>query len=504
VALLARRAGKLTDPPVEAGQETSSARAEGNRREARTELLVYAREQGYRPQAELLQQLAAQKFLRAVYSEGQLEEVLADFWFNHFNVPVTHNRARPFVLTFERDAIRPNVLGSFAAMLSATAKHPAMLLYLDNAQSTAPEGARTTMDYELDRYRRLPGVRSRIDRSIREQEQRRREMQGKLPEGLRSRRGINENYARELMELHTLGVDGGYTQRDVVEVARALSGWSVYPMGPVAQTMRERIDRKIKKARRVGLVREGEFLFRPDQHDGEEKVILGERFPEGGGVEEGERVLEMLARHPSTARHLARKIAVRFVSEDPAPELVNRLADMFLKTDGDIAEVLRTLVYSAEFWQEASRRSKVKSPFVYAVGAVRGLGGEVRECRDLVRWVRAMGEPVYAFQAPTGFPDRGKAWISAGALMQRMKFAIMLGLGRVRGVEVPLFEGGDAGDLESGLRWSGAMLLPGRDLEETIGSLRPLAEELEFRLRTKQGRAGLLGIVMGSPEFQRY
>jgi uncharacterized protein (DUF1800 family) len=323
-----------------------------------------------------------------------------------------------------------------------------------------------------------------------------------LPKELRSRRGINENYARELMELHTMGVDGGYTQRDVVEVARAFTGWSVYPMGPVAQSMRVRLERRVERARRVGLVREGAFLFRPDQHDAGEKVILGNRFGEGGGVEEGERVLEMLALHPSTARHIARKMAVRFVSQTPSTGLVRSLTDRFLETGGNVAELLRAIVYSPEFWEESTRRSKVKSPFALALSAVRGLGAEVHDCRDLLRWVRVMGEPVYAYRAPTGFPDRTETWISAGALVQRMKFALSLALGHVRGVEVPSFT--DVGSLQSGLRWCGAVLLPERDLERMIGALSPLAGELESRLRTERGRAELVGMVVGSPEFQRY
>ncbi|MGB6121656.1 MAG: DUF1800 domain-containing protein, partial [Bacteroidota bacterium] len=507
VAFLARRDGRIGDRADGTRQGESSPGAEGNRRAARMHLLAYAREQGYRPQSELLEQLAAQKFLRAVYGEKQLVEVLTDFWFNHFNVSVTHNRARPYVLTFERDAIRPHVLGKFGEMLGATARHPAMLFYLDNAKSTAPSGARTTMDHELERYRKLPGLRNRIDRALQERSRRQSEAEKMLPRELKSRRGINENYARELMELHTMGVDGGYSQWDVVEVARAFTGWFVYPMGPVGGEARVRLEGRMKRARRVGFVREGGFLFRSDLHDAEEKMILGESFPEGGGLEEGERVLEIVARHPSTARHVARKMAVRFVSETPSPELVDRLAIRFLETDGDIAEIVRAIVHSAGFWKESTRRSKVKSPFALAVSAVRGVGAEVRDCRELLRWVRAMGEPVYAYQAPTGFPDRAEAWISAGSLVQRMKFAVSLALGRIRGVEVPSYQkpgGSLSASAGSSLRRSGAMLLPGRDLESTIGLLTPLFEETESRLETWRGRAELVGMLIGSPEFQRY
>jgi uncharacterized protein (DUF1800 family) len=415
-------------------------------------------------------------------------------------------------MTFERDAIRPHVLGCFSDLLTATAKHPAMLLYLDNARSTAASSAMTTKDFRLERYRRLRGeqglaARRRIDRALLKRKQRQEEAQNRLPNEMKNRRGINENYARELMELHTLGVDGGYSQQDVVEVARAFTGWAFYPLGPVAEKARNRLEARMDGARHAGAVRDGDFLFRPDVHDAEEKIILGEYFPEGGGVEEGERVLAMLAHHLSTAKHIARKFATRFVSDTLPDRLVKNLSSVYLETRGDLAVLVRATVASPEFWGEAARRSKIKSPLELATSAVRSIDGEVLETRTLVRWIRAMGQPVYACQAPTGFPDRGEVWTSAGALLQRMKFAVSLALGRVKGVEVHPYAlvSESVSELPRNVfRSYGSVVLPERDLDGAIQTLSSLYHDWHRRVKTKRGKAEMVGVLIGSPEFQRH
>jgi uncharacterized protein (DUF1800 family) len=325
-----------------------------------------------------LLELSQQKLLRAVYSERQLEEVLVDFWFNHFNVFAGKGQFARFYLTeYEREAIRPYVLGRFRDMLGATAKSPAMLWYLDNWMSAAPAAA--------SRQAQRPA------------------------------RGLNENYGRELLELHTLGVDGGYTQQDVVEVARAFTGWT------------------IDSPRRGG----GSFLFNPRMHDNGVKTVLGTAIPAGGGQRDGERVLDMLAAHPSTARHIARKLATRFVSDTPPQALVDRAAKVFLDTGGDLRHVTRAIVMSPEFLAAEARGVKVKTPFEFAVSAIRASGAEVRNAAPLVQQLRTLGMPLYGAQPPTGYDDTAASWINSGALIARMNFAAALAANRLPGTRVP-------------------------------------------------------------------
>jgi len=306
--------------------------------------------------------LQAQKLLRAVYSERQLQEVLTDFWFNHFNVDARKIEDRPVVVEYERDVIRPRVLGRFRDLLGATAKSPAMLFYLDNWLSAAPQKSA------------VPG------------------------------RGLNENYGRELLELHTLGVDGGYTQRDVVDVARCFTGW----------TMANPHD---------GMG----FVFKPAMHDRREKRVLGHRIKAGGGIEDGEAVLDILARHPSTARFIATKLVRRFVADDPPPSLVDRAAKTFRRTDGDLREVTRTILSSRELFAASAYRAKMKSPLEYVASALRATDATIRNPRAFVGTIGAMGEPLYQSQPPTGYADRADVWINAGTLVSRLNFAVAMG-----------------------------------------------------------------------------
>jgi len=336
------------------------------------------------------------KLLRAVYSERQLQEVLVDFWFNHFNVFAGKGATRNYLGEFEREAIRPHVLGNFRDLLEATAKSPAMLFYLDNWQNVSADSS-------------TPGGAQR--RPLRDAErQAPRAAQPRAP------RGINENFARELMELHTLGVDGGYTQDDIVNVARAFTGWTIQP-------------------------REGSGTrFVPRLHDDNAKTVLGHTIKAGGGQQDVEQVLDILAAHPATARHIALKLAVRFVSDTPPAALVDRAAARFTATRGDLREVVRTIITSPEFAAPGAYRAKVKTPLDFVASALRATGAEVRSALPLARELREMGMPLYFCQPPTGYDDTAATWVSAGALVSRMNFAVALGKNELRGVRVPLTE----------------------------------------------------------------
>jgi uncharacterized protein (DUF1800 family) len=351
-----------------------------------------------RKQREVVVELTEQKILRAAYSDRQLEEVLTDFWFNHFNVFAGKGPTQEYLTEYERDAIRPHVLGKFRDLLEATAKSPAMLFYLDNWQSADPNAA------QMRQQRMRPGGRGFFFPPPQRPNQN--------PNAQRQKRGLNENYGRELMELHTLGVDGGYTQDDVINVARAFTGWT--------------IDQP-----RQG----GGFRFEPRLHDSREKVVLGHRIKAGGGESDGEQVLDILAKHPSTARFISTKLARRFVSDTPPPALVDRAAKRFAETDGDIREVVRTILTSPEFFSADAYRAKVKTPFEFVVSAVRATGTEVTDAMPLAQAVRQLGMPLYMCQPPTGYADRADAWVNTGALLNRMNFALQLVSGRMRGIE---------------------------------------------------------------------
>ncbi len=463
------------------GVITKDARADRKKLLQDPDFKKFAEQRGYRPFRELTQALIAQKLLSANESPNQLEEVMVDFWFNHFNVSVTDNQARQFILSYERDGIRPHALGSFLDLLQATAKHPAMLTYLDNFQSSANPEAQTFSEMMVEDMGR-PARRA----------------VGRLQ---KQKKGINENYARELMELHTLGVDGGYTQEDVTEVARAFTGWSLYPRLR-AQKFRQRID----QGRLVGIQQQGDFLFVAPFHDAEAKTVLGHRFPAGGGLEEGEKILEILSQHPSTAHHLGRKMAVRFVSDNPPEALVNRLASTFQASRGDTRELLRTLVHSPEFWSAEAQRSKIKSPFELVISATRALNATIVPRKPLYDWLKDMGQPLYAYQAPTGFPDEGDWWINSGTLLTRMNFGLNLAQGEIPGVRYDQSALARFQDPKQALETYARQLLPGRPVEQAIEPLLPTAREFQNEAEKKnqhQTTAKMVGLILGSPEFQR-
>jgi uncharacterized protein (DUF1800 family) len=346
-----------------------------------------------------VQALSAEKIIRAVHSERQLEEQLVDFWFNHFNVFAGKGRTSTWLADYERTAIRPHVFGRFRDLLDATAKSPAMLFYLDNWLSADPEAA-TRMQRLVPQRRGGPDPQQQVQ----QQSQQRR-------------RGLNENYARELLELHTLGVDGGYTQQDIIEVARAFTGWT---LAPQAQQRQGRIATRLMDM--AGGIQDGQFRFAAMMHDRGEKTVLGQKIKAGGGIEDGERVLDIVARHPSTARHIAYQLAQRFVADEPPKGLVDRAARKFRDTDGDLREVVRTIITSDEFFAKDARGAKLKTPLEFLASGVRATGRDVAG-RQLVRALIDMGMPPYMCEPPTGYDDTAESWVSAGALVARMNIA---------------------------------------------------------------------------------
>ena len=328
--------------------------------------------------------LVAQRILRAADSNRQLNEVMVDFWFNHFNVFAGKGVDRFLLTSYERDTIRPHVWGKFEDLLMATAKSPAMLFYLDNARSVA------------DPAHRNPRVEAMLER-------RRPEMAKKG--------GLNENYAREIMELHTLGVDGGYTQKDVTELARVFTGWS--------------IDQ-----------RTGSFIFRPALHDTGAKMVFGVNFPPGGGIEEGERMIHILAHSPATAHHIALELCQRLVADDPPNALVDRVAKTFLASDGDLRATVKSVIDSPEFWDPAVYRGKEKSPFEFVVSAVRAVNADIVNPLPIAKALRQIGEPLYGAQPPTGYSEKSEVWNNSGALMSRINFVVALANNQLPGVRV--------------------------------------------------------------------
>ena len=389
------------------------------------------------PQQLVFYDLAEAKLYRAILSNRQLEEELVDFWFNHFNVNFDKGADRFLVPSYERDAIRPHVLGKFRDLLEATANSPAMMFYLDNWESVAP-----------DRVRR--------------------------PNGKAPQRGLNENYARELMELHTLGVDGGYTQKDVTEVARCFTGWTI-------------------RQPRQG----GDFLYNDRVHDKGEKVVLGVTIPAGGGKEDGEKVLDILANHPSTARFISKELAQRFVADDPPPELIDRMAKTFTKTHGDLREVMRTMLESKEFFSAGAYRAKVKTPLEMIVASIRATGAQVDYAFPLAQRIGQLGEPLYRKVEPTGYSNANAEWVSSASLLGRMNFALELAQNRFPGVKV------DAARFAEDPIQTARLVLFIDPSEATQAAIaKAMADQ-----KTKDPKAATpalaAALVLGSPDFQR-
>ncbi len=440
-----------------------------------------------RPQR-IVAELSMAKVTRAIYSERQLYEQMVDFWFNHFNVFFGKGADKWMLTPYERDVIRPRALGKFKDLVTATAKSPAMLFYLDNWLSADPASfARMRQEMEMRRrrfnarfggndpfgMRRFPQGGGRGQPGKQNQNQ---------------NRGLNENYGRELMELHTLGVDGGYTQDDVIEVAKCFTGWTL-------ETPR----------------RDPEFRFDDRIHDPKPKMVLGKKI-KGGGMHDGEDVIDLLAHQPSTAKFISTKLARHFVADNPPQALVDRMAKTFLDSDGDIRAVLRTMIYSPEFWSRDAYRAKIKKPFELVASTARALGAEIETPLPLVMWVGRIGEPLYLCQPPTGYSDKAETWVNTGALLNRLNFALAMANNRMRGSNVDPFSllGQDAaGDPKVALERAIQVFLAGQVSQQTRDVLEkqldnPQIIQASLDDPVKRIDVGVVaGLVLASPEFQR-
>ena len=434
------------------------------------------------PERLVAEDLMAQRLTRDIYSSAQLQEVMTDFWFNHFNVFLRKNEQMPYYLVgYERDTIRPRSLGKFEDLLEAVAHSPAMLVYLDNAQSIGPDSL-AAQRAGMAAARR-PGAKKAAPQ------------------------GLNENYARELMELHTLGVTGGYTQADVTQVARVLTGWG--------------IDRPLIDA---------QYTFNPNRHEPGTKKVLGKKIKDNGEME-GRELLHMLASSPATAQFLSRKLAVRFVSDDPPQALVDRLAKSYLSSGGDIAVVLKTLFHAPEFWSTNVYRAKVKTPLEFVVSAARASNADIVSMLPLANNLRQMGMPLYGAIPPTGYDWKSSAWVSTGALVDRMNFALSLAANRLPGITIewtPLPDLASAGpDVPPTPESEESRLEPLIVAGGVSASTRAAALQ-QFQVQSAQNAASvtpvsatnrpnrapnanalerqdqlLAGLLLGSPEFQR-
>jgi len=429
-----------------------------------------------RPQR-VVEELAMAKTLRAIYSERQLQQVMDDFWFNHFNVFAGKGEVKWYLTSYERDVIQPHAFGRFRDLVTATAQSPAMLFYLDNFLSADPNAAQ----------------RQAAERAVRQQMRRRPygyppRPQQQQPQNKKQQRGLNENYGRELMELHTLGVDGGYTQKDVTEVARAFTGWT------------------IEKPREFP-----QFKFDERLHDPAPKIVLGKKI-HAGGIKDGEEVIALLSKNSNTAHFISTKLARRFVSDTPPPPLVDRMAKTFQKSDGDIREVLHTMIYSPEFWTRDAVRAKVKTPFELVVSSVRALGTDVDTPMPLVGWVGRIGEPLYQCQPPTGYSDKAETWVNTGSLLNRLNFSLALAGNKVRGSrsDVNALLGSDSSnDPKAALDRAVQVFLGGQAAPNTVDTLQkqlenPQVVQAKLDDPVKQVDLGVVtGLVLGAPEFQR-
>jgi len=411
----------------------------------------------------LIAQLPQLVVVRGIRSERQLGEIMADFWFNHFNIFIGKNLDRVYLPEYVEGTIRANALGRFEDLLIATAHSPAMMIYLDNAQSVAPGS-----EPPAPRFRAV--ARLGLDSLRRLAEQRRPT-------------GINENYARELLELHSLGVNGGYTQKDVTEVARILTGWSVAPFRPALG--------------RLG----GGFVFNPWAHDEGAKTVMGAAFPAGRGEEEGTRLIELLAAHPSTRHFVSAKLCARFVNDDPPDGCVDDAVRAWQQSDGDIRQVLRAIFRSPDFWAPKNIGAKVKSPLEFVVSAVRALGGVPDSTPRLSLAVGRLGQPLYQHVAPNGYGERQEDWVNSGALLNRMNLAMALAANRAPGVSVDLDRvvplADRAEDLVESVNrtiLSGRMSAPTRQV---------IMNEIAGIANLAQARAMAVGLALGGPEFQR-
>ena len=498
-------------------QSVPNANPPGNQ-EYRRAVREYYRENGLQRPQRIISELQTSRILRAAYSERQLQEVMVDFWSNHFNVFAGKGADRWLLMSYDRDTIRPNALGKFEDLLAATAQSPAMLFYLDNFQSVSPnaqQGRRGSQRLRAAIMNRNAGSQGAPSSRTAQ------------PQIQQARRGINENYARELMELHTLGVDGGYTQKDVQEVARCFTGWTIFaPRGAGAAAQR-----LFGEAARE---RAGTFFFNPRVHDNGEKIVLGQKIPAGGGFEDGLMVLDILAKHPATAKFISTKLVQYFVNDTPPSALVERVAATFTKTSGDIRQTLKTIFMSSEFNSPEAYRAKVKRPFELAISAVRTLGGDTNGGPQFHQWIARMGEPLYGYQTPDGYSDVAESWVNTGGLLERLNFGLALASNRIPGTRVDLkrfvSEAGNhdrdvmerflnviiAGEISAKTKETLLRQLSETGATSAAGKVNAIdaqgpAEEFANRRRMSQTLTAevndpvskIVGLILGSPEFQR-
>lgn len=497
------RGDLMSNRPNQNQNNNETEMSEADRRKYQQEIAEIYRKYNLGRPNQITQQLNASRILRATYSERQLNEVMVDFWTNHFNVFANKAATRWFLPQYDRDVIRPNALGNFKDLLLATAKSPAMLFYLDNFQSIAPNT----------------------------QNNNRRLMQNQQ----RQQRGINENYAREIMELHTLGVDGGYTQQDIREIARCFTGWTIvdargYRRAFAAMANGKTDERAERLMRQAGIPTDtpsGTFYFNERWHDKGEKIVLGQKINEGG-IKDGLKAIEILVNHPSTAKFIARKLAVKFVSDNPSEKLVNRIAEAFTKSKGDIKTTLRAIFTDEEFFAPANYRAKIKTPFELLVSSLRTLNADTNGAQ-IQALLNKMGEQLYGYQAPTGYPDTAEDWVNTGALLERMNFAVALSANQIPGTRVDLkkFE---AKENSAILEQSIASILSGEvnpntrttllkqieqppiqaklDAETDDDDFQPMNGNNRQRLRLLPASGNpqvfkVVGLILGSPDFQR-
>jgi len=473
-------------------KEDAQAEMKKKRREAMAEVPVTSNENIDKAQQQLamiqgpnrpIMELSMAKLDRAVYSQRQLEAVMEDFWFNHFNVFANKGADRWFLTSYVRDTIRPHTMGKFDDLLVATAKSPAMLFFLDNWQSVDPEAFRQWREQRATHARYqgifrggfpLPGVGLPGSPATAPKQQ--------------QERGLNENYGREVMELHTVGVDAGYTQQDVIEMAKCLTGWT------------------IREPRR-----DPEYLFRAEFHAQGKKVVMGHTF-NYGGEKDGEDALKMLANDPHTAKMISAELGRRFVSDNPPQSLIDRMTKEYLFTEGDTRSVLKTMIYSPEFWSKQAYRAKVKTPFELVASTARTLDADISVSLPLAQWVGRMGEPLFLHEPPTGYSDNSTTWVNTGALLNRLNFALTFASDHMAGARVDLNAVlGEDASKDAGTALSravnvflGSEIAPGtrETLEARLNDPQILQAKLDDPV--KQVNEGLIsGLVLGAPEFQR-
>lgn len=487
----------LKDNPKKTGlteDNTNANNDKARRLERRREKLGINPDDVMGTPKEILMQLAQQQITRSVYSDRQLYEVMVDFWTNHFNIFWAKGPDKYLLTQYIQETIRPNAMGSFDKMLSATAHSPAMLVYLDNWLSVDPNAAQRL---QADRQQRQQQQEiRREEREIRREERLSRfpNLGGRRPfpqirpnaspipkqnpqnqqagQGKRQKRGLNENYARELMELHTLGVDGGYTQKDVTEVARCLTGWTIKRDGDQA-----------------------EFFFNERMHDNGDKVVLGTKIS-GGGKKDGEKVLELLMKNPSTAKFIATKLVRHFVSDQPPQFLVERVAATFTKTNGDIKSMLKTIFTSQEFFDRENYQNKVKSPLALVASALRTTDADTNVGIPILMALNKMGQPLFLCQPPTGYGDTAEKWVNTASLVERLNFGIALSEGRIPGTKANILSNSSSDSLEQLIQ----LVIHGQIADPTR---RALEQELGGQKFSSDKSSKLMGLLLGSPEFQK-